>query len=233
MIKSIVEDDILPEEFEMKFNEIRDEFDRAVLEWRDKIERELVAIWNAGRENEVKPEVSTSKGKGKGKAVARATRTNTPTTRGTTGTSANGSGSHPVELELPEFVVTYIKSDGTPTTNIADLTPNLQLLLRADTMFLSADGFILHRTYPAIVPRAIPLGPVIGGPKNLNYDNRWDASRIRRDSKTSAVAKEMLARVGRLGATAVEMGVLGVNFMCGRCNRAFTDTWEDLFTILG
>ncbi|KAG8727529.1 hypothetical protein FRC11_012975, partial [Ceratobasidium sp. 423] len=228
MIKSIVDNDMSPEEAETKFNEIRDEFDRAVVEWRDKIEQELVAIWNANREEEVKTEAPAGKGKGKARAVARPTRAGTRKTRASTGVSTNASGSQAVELVLPEFVTTFTKPDGTTTTNISDLHPNLQLLLRADTMFKSVDGFILYRTYPAIVPRAVPLGLVIGGPEGLNYGDRWNGSKFRRDDETSTVAKNLLARIGRPDAIAVEMKALGVNFRCGRCNRTLTDTWEDL-----
>ncbi|EUC62643.1 hypothetical protein RSOL_424590 [Rhizoctonia solani AG-3 Rhs1AP] len=227
MIKDIVDDDTSLAQVETRFNEIRDEFDQRVLEWRDKIERDLVAIWNGGREDEIKLEsTSNGKGKGKGKAVARTIKT-TRKSRATTGPT-DASGSHSVDLVLPEFVATYTKPDGTPTTNISDLSPNLQLLLRADTMFGSADGFFLDRTYPAIVPRAVPPCVILGVPEELNYGDRWNASRVKRNDEMSGVAKQLLMRAGRPDATSVEMKALGIDFRCGRCVRTFTNTWEDL-----
>ncbi|CAE6471514.1 unnamed protein product [Rhizoctonia solani] len=228
MIKDIVDDDTSLEQVETRFSKIRDEFDRGVLEWRDKIERDLVAIWTDGREDETKLE-STSKGKGKGKgkgkAVARTTKT-TRKSRATTGPT--NASDHSVDLVLPEFVATYTKPDGTSTTNISDLPPNLQLLLRADTIFGSIDGPFLDRTYPAIVPRAVPFYVILGGPEELKYGDRWNASHIKRDDEMSAVAKQLLVRAGRPGATSVEMKALGANFRCGRCIRMLADTWEDL-----
>ncbi|CAE6433663.1 unnamed protein product [Rhizoctonia solani] len=230
MIKNMIDDDISTEEVETRFSEIRGEFDRAVVEWRDRIEQDLVTVWNAGREDEIAPESTNKnggkgKGKGKGKAVVRTTKAGARKTRTSAG-AAGTLGSHAAEVVLPEFIATYTKPDGTPTTNISDLSPNLQLLLRADTMFGPTDGFVLNRMYPAIVPRAVPA--MTGGPDELNYGDRWNAGRIKRDDDMSAVARKLLVRAGRPDATSLEMKALGINFRCGRCNRTLTDGWEDL-----
>ncbi|KAF8691001.1 hypothetical protein RHS03_08885, partial [Rhizoctonia solani] len=232
MIKDIVDGDVPLEEVETRFNNIRHEFDRAVVEWRDNIERDLVTIWNTGREDDDDTETSTSKGKEKGKSDARMARPNTRNARVSTGTSGSTSSSNSAQLVLPEFIATYIMPDGTTTTNISDLSSNLQLLLRADTMFTN-DGFILRHTYPAIVPRAVQLARVIGGPEELNYGSRWNSTKLRRDDESSAIAKELLSRVGRSGATSIEMEALGGNFRCMRCNRTLTDTWENLVMHFG
>ncbi|ELU42212.1 hypothetical protein AG1IA_03759 [Rhizoctonia solani AG-1 IA] len=232
MIKDIVDGDVPLEEVETRFNNIRDEFDRAVVEWRDNIERDLVTIWNTGREDEDDTETSTSKGKEKGKSDARMARPNTRNARVSTGTSGSTSSSNSTQLVLPEFIATHTMPDGTTTTNISDLSSNLQLLLRADTMFTN-DGFILRHTYPAIVPRAVQLARVIGGPEELNYGSRWNSTKLRRDDESSAIAKELLSRVGRSGATSIEMEALGGNFRCMRCNRTLTDTWENLVMHFG
>ncbi|KDN35993.1 hypothetical protein RSAG8_11144, partial [Rhizoctonia solani AG-8 WAC10335] len=224
MIKRLVDDDVPLEDLETRFEEIRDEFDRAVVEWRGKIEGDLVEIWNTNRdEDDAKPEPSTSIGKGKQTVRANTQkngrhtlRTNKPTTEPAPRTA---------ELVLPEFIATYTKPDGTTTTNISDLPANLQLLLRADTMFASS---FLRCSYPGIVRPTVSIGMAIGGPDELMYGERWDPSIVKRDDEGSAVAQKLLARVGRSQASAAEMKALGGSFSCGRCNRALPDTWGEL-----
>ncbi|KAG8725328.1 hypothetical protein FRC09_002210 [Ceratobasidium sp. 395] len=222
MIKSIVDHDGLsPEDAEAQLAEVSEEVDAAVVEWRDKIEQDLVKIWNAGEEDNEKP--SPSKGKGKGKATTRATPRNTRKGKGRASTTG-GSGSQATQLILPEFTVTFAEPDGTTTANLSDLSPNLQLLLRADTMF-TAD-FPLRYTFPAVVPSAVPLGYVMGGSEDANDGDRWDSSKYRRDHEKSAIAKQLLALIGRPDATSAETKAFGVNFLCGRCTLSLTDDWD-------
>ncbi|CCO38126.1 hypothetical protein BN14_12291 [Rhizoctonia solani AG-1 IB] len=163
IIKSIVDENISPEEVEQKFNEVKDQFEQEVGEWRDRIEQELVDIWNADH----KTSGNRGKGKGKGRTTTRTARASVRNARASNSARSGTSTSSSAQLTLPEFIATYSKPDGTTTEDISDLSPNLQLLLRADTMFTN-DDFILHRTYPDIVPPAVPLGIVIGGPEELN-----------------------------------------------------------------
>ncbi|KAG8780832.1 hypothetical protein FRC12_022536 [Ceratobasidium sp. 428] len=219
MIKSIVDhDNLSPEDAETQLAEVREEVNAAIFEWRDKIEQDLVKIWNAGEEDDGKP--SSSKGKGKGKAATRATSRNTRKGKG----RASATGSQAAQLILPEFIVTFAKPDGTTTANLSDLSPNLQLLLRADTFF-TAD-FLVRYTFPAIVPSAVPLGYVMGGAEDANDGDRWDSSKYRRDHEKSAIAKQLLTLIGRPDATSAETKAFGVNFLCGRCTLSLTDDWD-------
>ncbi|KAG8698583.1 hypothetical protein FRC11_014326, partial [Ceratobasidium sp. 423] len=232
MIKNIVDDDTSPEDAETRFGEVRAEFDQAVVEWREKIEQDLVEIWHANRDEDRGDQVKfkSSTRKGKGKAVEQATKTNTRGSRGRMTAASKSTAepaSHSVELVLPDFVATFTKPDGTTTTNLSDLSPNLQLLLRADTVF-EPSQYSRDYMYPGIVPRAAPFCVILGGPDELMYGERWGAALIKRDDETSAVAKELLALVGRSEAPAAEMEALGGNFRCGRCNRTLADTWYDL-----
>ncbi|CAE6422560.1 unnamed protein product [Rhizoctonia solani] len=230
MIKNIVDDDTSPEDAETRFGEVRAEFDQAVVEWREKIEQDLVEIWHAGRDEDREDQVESSTRKGKGKAVKQTAKTNTRGSRGRTAVASKstaGPASHSVELVLPDFVATFTKPDGTTTTNLSDLSPNLQLLLRADTLFKSSQ-YSRDYAYPGIVPRAAPFCVILGGPDELMYGERWDAGLFKRDDETSAVAKELLALAGRSEASVAEMEALGGNFRCGGCNRTLTDTWYDL-----
>ncbi|KAG9085529.1 hypothetical protein FRC07_013357 [Ceratobasidium sp. 392] len=84
----------------------------------------------------------------------------------------------------------------------------------------------VHRSYPAIVPPGIPFGRNMGTLPESLYGRRWNVEGIQRDDEASATAKELLARVGRPGATTAEMKALGGNFRCGRCTEPLPDNWE-------
>ncbi|KAG8792366.1 hypothetical protein FRC12_006292 [Ceratobasidium sp. 428] len=231
MVKSIVENDTSADDAERSFNDIREEFSRAVVEWRDKIEQDLIDKWNAGQPedhgDEMKSEPSVKKGKGK--AVARAgTKRNTRKTQGRasmTKSASTGPSHDSIELVLPELVVTFTKPDGTTTTDISELSPNMQTLLRADTMFQTLRE---DHTYPALLP---PMGPfkVTGAPDRFTLGEHWSVSdAVTRDLELSGIAKEFLARTGRPDATSVEMRAIGSRFKCGRCVQTLPQAWEDL-----
>ncbi|KAG8725327.1 hypothetical protein FRC09_002209 [Ceratobasidium sp. 395] len=221
MIKSIVDHDHLsPEDAEAGFADVREEVDTAVVEWRNTIEQDLFKIWNAGEEDG-KP--NSSKGKAKGKATTRATTRNVQKGKGRASTAGN-SESQDSQLVLPEFTVTFAELEGTTTTDLSNLSPNLQLLLRADTFF-TAD-FLVHYTFPAIVPRATPLGRIVGGAEDANDGQRWDSGKYARDHERSAIAKQLLALIGRPAATSAETDAFGENFLCGRCTWGLPGRWD-------
>ncbi|CUA73015.1 DNA mismatch repair protein MutS [Carboxydothermus hydrogenoformans Z-2901] [Rhizoctonia solani] len=220
MIERLVGEETLLEDVETNFEAIRDEFDQAVVEWRENVERDLVEIWNADR-NEQGAEREPSSSKGKGKQVA--------TSENCGHTTLVNCSPHPaprpIELVLPEFVATYTKPDGTTTMDISDLSANQQLLLRADTIFRSTR---LLPTYPGIVPSGLPHEYFVGRSSEFTHGRRWDPSTIKRDYEASAIAKELLALAGQSEASSVHIKALGGQFKCGRCDRARVDSWEDL-----
>ncbi|KAG9124752.1 hypothetical protein FRC07_010376, partial [Ceratobasidium sp. 392] len=228
MTKTIVDTDTPPEDAETSFSEIQEEFKQAVVEWRSRIEQDLVDIWNAGRDedrvDETKPGPSTSKGQGKGKARI-GTRRNTRRTKNNASATQPSSAEVPVEPIFPELTVTYGKPDGTTTTNVSDLSSNVKLLLRADTIFSTRNW---HACYPVVVPPAAISGRNIGAPPETLYGWRWKAEDVKRDNEKSAVAKELLARLGRSGATTAEMKALGANFRCGRCTQPLPEPWDEM-----
>ncbi|KAG9097040.1 hypothetical protein FRC06_008022, partial [Ceratobasidium sp. 370] len=75
MIKDIVDQDTPLEDLEGSFTEIQEEFNQAVVEWRDRVGQDLVDIWNTrpAEDDEVEAKPGTSTSKGKGKATARPT----------------------------------------------------------------------------------------------------------------------------------------------------------------
>ncbi|QRV86992.1 hypothetical protein RhiJN_15010 [Ceratobasidium sp. AG-Ba] len=222
MIKDIIEEDTSPEQAESKLTAIRDDVARAVVEWRNKLEQDLVDIWNAGQTEGGEGD-EASDVKGKGKAVAR---TSEPSGGGRdTKESTSIPKPREVELALPEFTVTFRKPDGTTTTKLADLSPNLQLLLRADTIFKGEPSYF---NYPTIVPPLVPFDRMTPGAEELYLGVRWDVGKLKRDDESLAISKELLARVGKPDATSAEMWTLRGNFQCGRCTTTLPVLWDRL-----
>ncbi|CAE7194981.1 unnamed protein product [Rhizoctonia solani] len=219
MIKRLVDNDMSLEDVETRFEEIRDEFDAAVVEWRDKVERDLVEIWNADWDAEEGNPSTSNKERNPAKTEENA---NGPTVhnRNSATNSAHGSA----DFVLPEFVATYSMPDGTTTTNLSDLSPNLQLLLRADTIF---DSVHFNDSYPSLLYRVGSVNLLFPDSGSSSFGERWDPSIIQRDEEGSAAANRLLARIGRSGASTAEMQALGERFRCGRCIR-MPDTWEQL-----
>ncbi|KAG9126742.1 hypothetical protein FRC07_002120 [Ceratobasidium sp. 392] len=197
-IQSIVDTDTPPREFETSFESIRIDFNRALVDWRTKIEQDLVAIRGAERDKD--PEASAGSG---------------------LPLPADASG-----LTLPEFLVTFMKPDGTYTTNLFDLPANLQTILRASSMFKSDFG----SAYPDVVPPAAIWEMDDNDTETRLPDKRWDPSQVVWDAEQSAVAKKMLERLGRADATTAEMRAMSYHFVCARCNELEPHFWESLVT---
>ncbi|KAG9120252.1 hypothetical protein FRC07_004329 [Ceratobasidium sp. 392] len=211
MIEDIIKNDTSLEESETSFNAIREEFNLAVVEWRDRVEQELINIWNSGRAEE-ETRLDPSKPQGEEKtAVASVSQP-----------PAGDISPNSLELVLPELDVTFTKPDGTTTPDLSELSPNVQLLLRADTLFES----YLEYSYPDILRPPTPAEALAGDPDEGRYVARWYADSVERDDKGSAMAKVLLKRMGRSGAATAKMSALGKNFKCGRCS--LIETWEFL-----
>ncbi|QRW01069.1 hypothetical protein RhiLY_00066 [Ceratobasidium sp. AG-Ba] len=226
MIKNIVEEDSSPEDAEAKFAAIRDDVDRAIVEWRNKVEQGLVDIWNAQQDTrDDEKNLHASKGKGKGKAATRTTKRSARKAKGNAEDLTSDSKPHAAELVLPEFTVTFSKLDGTTTTDLSDLSPNLQLLLRADTIF---KGDHVYHAYPAIVPYFIFASNIPSASDESNEEEDWSSIKLARDDECSTIAKQILARIGRPNATSAEMEALGANFRCGRCASTLNENWDHL-----
>ncbi|KAG8792331.1 hypothetical protein FRC12_006401 [Ceratobasidium sp. 428] len=232
IIERIVEDDTSPEDAETSFIETREDFDAAVVDWRTKVEQDLVDIWGAGRTEddgtEAKSESSTGKGKEKPAARTGAGRNTRKTKERVPAVelSASETSHDPIKLVLPEFTVTFTKPDGTTTTNLSELSPNLQILLRADTMFKAGP----YHSYPGVVsPGGQPRRMTRASGEDLcGKRYRWNAEEVKHDDEASTLAKILLAKVGRFGATTAEMQALRARFRCGRCTQTLPETWESL-----
>jgi hypothetical protein len=235
MVKRLVEKDTSADVLEESFGEVREEFDRAVVEWRDKVERDVFEIWRAGWNGddgplESHPGPSTGKSKPpKGKATKRTgTSPSVRKPQGGTSTPGPSTSSDRIDssISFPEFTVTFTKPDGTTTTDVSELPRTTQILLRANTSFILSDQ---RYTYPSIVPSAPPALPFgLSGSQEIRYGKRWDPSTVTWDNEGSAIAQVLLERLGCSDATSAEMKAIGHNLRCGRCDFRLPDRWEDL-----
>ncbi|KAG8724209.1 hypothetical protein FRC09_020793 [Ceratobasidium sp. 395] len=144
IIKRILRKDTSPEEARIKLKQVWDEIEQAIVEWREDVERDLIEIWDA-EGAEAEPTSSTSKATGRGTEQHEG---------GTAYTTMSNSSLHTAPFDLPEFIVTFGKLDGTTTTDLSSLPPGMQLLLRADTIF---KGHEVHHHYPTLVPHGYSL----------------------------------------------------------------------------
>ncbi|KAG9075237.1 hypothetical protein FRC06_010210, partial [Ceratobasidium sp. 370] len=109
MIKDIVDQDTPIEDLEGRFIEIREEFNQAVVEWRDRVGQDLVDIWNTGRaeddEVEAKPGPSTNKGKGKATARTSTRRSTRKVESSSSSTRTKGTKASPHSVDFVFFQV--------------------------------------------------------------------------------------------------------------------------------
>ncbi|KAG8717807.1 hypothetical protein FRC09_013641 [Ceratobasidium sp. 395] len=228
MINHLIEDDTSPEDVETKFNQIRKEFDQAVIKWRREVEQDLVNIWNAAciqhGEDMIKTRSSTES---KGKAVAREdARSNTHTDKELAPTIQSLPAEtlrHSLELPLPEFIFTFAKPDGTTTTDISSLSPNVQILLRTDATFNCS---YFRSSYPAIIPD--PTIPIDEVSEKKMLKERWRVKSVTQDVEGLTVIKALLTQMGRANATGAEMNAIGARFRCGQCVQILPQTWKQM-----
>lgn len=137
--------------------------------------------------------------------------------------------------QLPQYKVTHAKPDGSLTTNIQDLSADMQLLLRADTVFKSlflikAAGSLFHTRgvvfYPTFVPG--PTGREVFETEHLSMGRVWDSSHVVRHEEGSYVARVLLQCLGLPNATYAELAALGDRFTCARCCEVMPESWEQL-----
>ncbi|QRV88464.1 DNA mismatch repair protein [Ceratobasidium sp. AG-Ba] len=109
---------------------------------------------------------------------------------------------------------------------MSDLSPNLQLLLRAGTAF---KGCRSARTYPDIVEDfTISRLKEEGKSSEPDHEEDENVGKLVRDDEFWAIAQKLLALVGRPDATHAEMSALGRIFWCGRCAAPLRLTWDNL-----
>ncbi|CAE6475424.1 unnamed protein product [Rhizoctonia solani] len=131
------------------------------------------------------------------------------------------------QVLTPRLIV--LKDDSDPFANLSD---DLKLLLRADSLFTSTTPQrgprkILH-TYEVA---AAQLGYRLAfkdGMMSKPYKPPLDMSRIRACDEARPIARMLLAHMGLENACVAELRSVGRGYVCGRCHDSRPKNWEEL-----
>ncbi|KAG8724274.1 hypothetical protein FRC12_024339 [Ceratobasidium sp. 428] len=87
-----------------------------------------------------------------------------------------------------------------------------------------------YHSYPGVISPGDPSRQMTGVSTHEVelYGGRWSAEDIKRDDEASTLARALLAKMGRSGATTAEMQAIRANLRCGRCIQTLPGTWESL-----
>ncbi|CAE6467598.1 unnamed protein product [Rhizoctonia solani] len=114
----------------------------------------------------------------------------------------------------------------------ADMSDDLKLLLRADTLFYKPSlPLSLKRplTYDTVIRTEGLMGrynALSTGITTASTTPKLDHMRFYTEAQE--IARSLLADMGKPGASYVEMKGVGTDFTCGRCHVAEPKTWEEL-----
>ncbi|CEL62271.1 hypothetical protein RSOLAG1IB_10335 [Rhizoctonia solani AG-1 IB] len=227
MIKNVLDEDLLPHEAEERCVIIKDDFYEAVLEWNHNIEKNLVDIWRSDADSDDKCErganVTVLEDRETQEDVERiepSTSTSLKQTA-TTEEKTNLGVTYYTSTPIPRFTVTYAMHDGSTTTKLSDLSPQQQLLLRADTFFKHEETCY---AYPDIVSHLAP-GYIVDSGRDKG---QGDAGGLRRCNNASTVAKQLLSWVGRPNASSAEMEGIGGQLLRDEPNLKLARGWSKL-----
>ncbi|KAF8597366.1 hypothetical protein BDV93DRAFT_372572 [Ceratobasidium sp. AG-I] len=223
LVQDLLEPDVSAEEMEPEMEARREAIERKITEWQETAHQSIVDIVQKGRDGAMdwanqEPESLTADNKPVTRA---ATRRSARLNAGPPPDDAN-SQLDPQTSPAPNCTVVFVTSDSTTTTDIKDLPKDMQILLRADTIFRAPYSSF----YPCLFPTTVSSGA------DTSDDKRWNAKDVTWDSDASAVAKVLLRRLGRPDATYAEMKALGTNFSCQRCSEGLPNNWEDIVCAL-
>lgn len=223
--KDLVEPDVLVEEMEPELEARREDIKREVAKWQDGFLQKATDVWYQGRDQPISPDTE---------AAGSSETKRKPPRRAPTRRSARHSRSAPMndsEMDinphvpaLPGCTVEFTKADGTTTTDILELPRNVQILLRADTVFASQK---LLRFFPGILSD-MSYSFALGNGVVLHSKDRSGLNPIKRDDIASAIARALLRRLGRPDATYAEMRALWRGFSCKRCAEGKPGFWEEI-----
>lgn len=235
MIKEIVEVDRPVEELEDVFNQSRDEIDQAISDWRAKVDQDVLETWHR------EPGESSSSNAGGSKGKRRAGKNSTRQVRGvpinrtrTRRRSSKGKerASFNYDLtcgtSLPETTIMYRKPDGTTTEDVDELSDEMRLLFRADTLFVP---YFRPPFYPDLLPGH--YNSFISSDRGVIPDlgRIWNPAELKRDGRGSATARALLELLGIPDATYPQMKAVDQGFVCQRCSYRLPHSWGDIVSL--
>ncbi|QRV72013.1 hypothetical protein RhiJN_00027 [Ceratobasidium sp. AG-Ba] len=216
VIKNILDEDLLPADTQERFKAVREEVRLEVIDWINKIEQGLAQLWDAER-NEIAGDKC-----GVDKMPADCQEAPIPSELAATSKGTIGLHNlHPFDGLMPQFHITYLSLDGANTTNLFDLPPSRQLLLRADTLFHHNGGCY---AYPEIVSK-VGAACVLGAGQGANSE---EPNSLRRDAEASLIANRLLSRVRRPNAMSAEMDIISRGVILEGLWKSSIAGWADL-----
>ncbi|QRV86991.1 hypothetical protein RhiJN_15009 [Ceratobasidium sp. AG-Ba] len=216
VIKSILDEDLLPADTQERFEAVRDEARLEVIDWINKIEQGLAQLWDAGRSEIVGGKCGVDE------TLEDCQEDPLPSELMATRKATIGLHHlHPFDGLMPQFHITYLTPDGIATTDLFDLPPSRQLLLRADTLFHYHGS---SYAYPEIVSKA-GAASVLGEGQDISSEK---PNSVKRDAEASRVANKLLFRVGRPNAMSAEMDIISRGVILGGLGETSIASWADL-----
>ncbi|KAF8597362.1 hypothetical protein BDV93DRAFT_479506 [Ceratobasidium sp. AG-I] len=221
----LVDPDVSVDEMRPEMEARRGALASETAEWRSGFLARAMGIWRKGQPNPVdssKDEAgsSTSKTKPVKRVETRRSVRHKPAIL-----SGNTASQPEIPIPtLPRCTVEFTKADNTTTTDITDLPEDVQILLRADTVFFS-EG--CSRFYPGILPD-VRFKTTQGAEQSFHSASFEPWGGVERDDNASGVARALLRRLGLSNATYAEMMVFGAAFSCQRCPDGLPIAWNDL-----
>jgi hypothetical protein len=117
---------------------------------------------------------------------------------------------------------------GTTADPFKDVSADLKLLLRADSLFESTkSGSLPPLAYDVLVTSGYsyvynPLHPM------RPFKAPLDLTKFKRHTEAQTSARVLLEDLGKPDATHLEMRSAGQRYACGRCHDTVAKTWEEI-----
>ncbi|KAG8727830.1 hypothetical protein FRC11_012381, partial [Ceratobasidium sp. 423] len=208
IISDLLEADTDADTMEAKFEESRAEIEASIRSWGSKVQGELVDTLKSGATNSGNP------------------------------SDSNEGEDHEMRLFAEEPLLELRVQLPPERNNIESLSPDIRLLLRADSVFrVPSDNpgpmplyfpelfLVMHdRTYGYFGSDST-IFDSINQPK---YGNSWKPEEVVYYPEGVAAAKALLNQLGRPNAAQFELQALGPRFTCGSCGDKWVRTWNEM-----
>ncbi|QRW13802.1 hypothetical protein RhiLY_12801 [Ceratobasidium sp. AG-Ba] len=206
-IKTLAESDLDPDDVEDMFFERERNVGGCLGEWMRKIHDDVLIVWNGGRSESQHAKKSKKEG-----GVRRSTRKSKAALGATCGT------------DLPRRTMVFTEPNGAVCTSPDELSDDIRLLLRADTVFRASSGPCY---YPDIIPSPVVKWVFTEFGEAPRFGDVWDRRNVEKDVETSDVARKILDRMGNPDVSHPELGAMGKAFLCMRCKWDAPVGWLD------
>ncbi|KAG8790972.1 hypothetical protein FRC12_010502 [Ceratobasidium sp. 428] len=212
-IKTLAEVDYDSDTLETNFFDSKRNIGERLGEWMQKVHDDVLAIWDQGYSNKSKDAQSAEKNQ---TSLRRSTRKGKEPLDATCGT------------DLPRRTMVFTEPGGLVCTSPDELSDEIRLLLRADTVFRTSS---VPCYYPDIIPTPVLKWVFTDIGEAPRFGDAWDPHKVTRDNEVSDVARKLLQRMGNPDVTYPELKALGEAFLCMRCKWEKPVGWLDFVSL--